>query len=786
MFQKPQTFAKIFLFCFLPLICLVLPGSSSSYFNQPSLDQTNPVNPQHIVTNDNKISSNSLFMDNFSQDTSFKSQLWTLDPPSLFTSFNSLGNSYQCSPQPQCLALLQRNLLLSPVPLNLGLTSSYGLNITQINKTSIYQAGLIESNDSFAGPFNITTQILSTFAGGNSFIFGIVDDNAINGVILFGNFNKSNSYIYGMNLGTFSPPRWLSNDSTANGYWIDNGNSSTIVSNPQINVWYTLSLVVNTCGFATLVISSSGKIIGSQGIEVGTHAFHIVLGQFFPGFFYINKILSSSSYDLSYGSASDISKSFVKYISVSSNNSLDNISIASNCVSQVVPNNSNNIIVPGVFDSDNGYLYAFAGTNKINVIDPKTDEILTTIKSPPILIGGNNPAVYDSVHQRIYILGYNLISATIVLQEIDANTNSINKTIDLTPFINGSVNNLIQHGLGSMIFDPTGDSAYNLIQFGLGSMIFDPTSANIYWGNLYGIITINTNLDTINTIKISYINPFMRQFGLNTKSDYLYVPSLNQNNSFVTNQISVINIQSQKVVKNITLGISLKYITTVDFSLASVFYDSDTSLLYIISDSYQSFSILIFNPITYTLVKNISIDGFANIIAYDSNTKSIIVPNVLTSELMIFNSLSNVFYSNISFLGIMGINTYGSYLTVVPVNASSITMFLTASDGSLLKFNYYTDQIYLSGSGANILNNINSYIISFLLIGLIAIVGYITISVIQIKKNPQKKLNPLLKSINYLQNKLKFKKHAKIQNEKLSDETLEKIQDLINESKNEE
>jgi mannan endo-1,4-beta-mannosidase len=191
-----------------------------------------------------------LLSDRFATDTSLNSALWTTDTPLLRSMAGSVSFFFTS-------AWVEPNLSFSAP----GMTMS--------GVTGNYQFTGIQSVNSFVPPFTVWATVTGNVANGNPFEFHLISGDLRQHLSVVGNVGKRNVGYYGM---------WLS----CNGPVMDLFTHVNLYPNPDINVLYTVTIIVGASGTASINLTDSrGKVLGSRtGMNLGTDPFFLVLAQY--------------------------------------------------------------------------------------------------------------------------------------------------------------------------------------------------------------------------------------------------------------------------------------------------------------------------------------------------------------------------------------------------------------------------------------------------------------------------------------------------------------------------
>jgi hypothetical protein len=237
----------LLLFAASPLVTLVLLSS-------PGAASAAPATP--------------LLSDNFTQDTSLNASLWQINGP-VGTAFGSVdvGGSL---------------VALAPT------FSSAGMEIAQINAS--YEAGTIQSLESFTPPFTATAVVEGTVSNGHTWAFALTTADASSGVLVYGNLNPTNCShegdcgdptVCGTSASPAVPPNqcYYGIDAKAalgTGNWTK---TAKLDLTPSVNVVYTVQISVDVSGNAQYSVSQGGQVLGTYASNIGTGPFYVILEQ---------------------------------------------------------------------------------------------------------------------------------------------------------------------------------------------------------------------------------------------------------------------------------------------------------------------------------------------------------------------------------------------------------------------------------------------------------------------------------------------------------------------------
>lgn len=191
-----------------------------------------------------------LLSDQFSSDPSLNTAVWTTDTP-LLTSMAANASFILTSTwmEPQISF------------------SSAGMTMTGVRGD--YQFTGLQSVQSFTPPFSIQAFVDSSVANGNPFELHLITQDMRERLSVVGNVGKQNAGYYGM---------WLS----CNGPLMDLFTHVNLYSTPDINVWYLITMTVDSQGMASATLRNArGTVLGSRtGMNLGAGPFYVVLSQY--------------------------------------------------------------------------------------------------------------------------------------------------------------------------------------------------------------------------------------------------------------------------------------------------------------------------------------------------------------------------------------------------------------------------------------------------------------------------------------------------------------------------
>lgn len=122
------------------------------------------------------------------------------------------------------------------------IATAEGMGVSGV--TSSYQAGTIQSIQSYTPPFKVQAKVMGTISYGRPFELAIASVDGANGVTISANLNAATGYLGiwdGWSTGAGSP-------------W--SGSGFPFISSPTINTWYDLIISVDTGGHAMLEVDS--------------------------------------------------------------------------------------------------------------------------------------------------------------------------------------------------------------------------------------------------------------------------------------------------------------------------------------------------------------------------------------------------------------------------------------------------------------------------------------------------------------------------------------------------
>jgi hypothetical protein len=166
--------------------------------------------------------------------------------------------------------------------------SSAGMEIAQVNAS--YEAGTIQSLESFTPPFTATAVVEGTVSNGHTWAFALTTADASSGVLVYGNLNPTNCShegdcgdptICGTSATPAVPPNqcYYGIDAKAalgTGNWTK---TAKLDLTPSVNVTYTVQISVDASGNAQYSVSQGGQVLGTYTSIVGTGPFYVIMEQ---------------------------------------------------------------------------------------------------------------------------------------------------------------------------------------------------------------------------------------------------------------------------------------------------------------------------------------------------------------------------------------------------------------------------------------------------------------------------------------------------------------------------
>jgi PKD domain len=193
-----------------------------------------------------------LLYDNFTQDSTLNTKLWMVNGP--------IGDS---------LANRISDTALRVVSPQLDFTtfSTNGMGVSGAN--SAYDMITIQDNQSFNPPFIARAQVMAAASHGNSFSFIVTTFDGRHGAMLNGNVNASNAGYYGI---------WEGYSRVADQAWTPL--AVPIIATPSANIWYTLTIDVNSSGYAKVYVEAEGRVFPDAPPQfIGTGPFYVLMAQ---------------------------------------------------------------------------------------------------------------------------------------------------------------------------------------------------------------------------------------------------------------------------------------------------------------------------------------------------------------------------------------------------------------------------------------------------------------------------------------------------------------------------
>jgi hypothetical protein len=200
-------------------------------------------NGNQIYSTSFTISAQPPLSDNFTQDSSLNTTLW------------SYGTSLMKD--------VAANFYAGPVTLETPSLSFSGTGMTMKGTTGAGQLTGVQSNQSFTPPFSAQLTVTGTVANGNPFYVQLISADLSQYLVISGNINPNNTGFYGINLNV-------------------DGTDSVLYATPAVNVQYTIAITVGVAGNAKVVLTdAAGTVLGTEdNLAIGADALYLVLGQF--------------------------------------------------------------------------------------------------------------------------------------------------------------------------------------------------------------------------------------------------------------------------------------------------------------------------------------------------------------------------------------------------------------------------------------------------------------------------------------------------------------------------
>lgn len=207
--------------------------------------------------------------DDFTHDTVLNPSLWQINGP--------VALNFSSDNCPYC----------SLIPLTPSFSSA-GMEIADADANSVI--GAIQSVQNFSPPITVTALVKGIVSNGHPFVFGISSQNSSSGVQVTGNLNPDDCSAES-NCGNPSTCGTPANSSIAPSqcfYGIyaragsNGGNwkkSPPLDLTPAVEVVYTLTIAVDSSGYAQFNVSAGGQLLGQSTEQVGAGPFYIIMGQ---------------------------------------------------------------------------------------------------------------------------------------------------------------------------------------------------------------------------------------------------------------------------------------------------------------------------------------------------------------------------------------------------------------------------------------------------------------------------------------------------------------------------
>ena len=180
-------------------------------------------------------------MDNFANDTSLNTTLWT--------TWSSLLNSIASYGEGGMLG----NTLVAPI---LGFGPN-GMQMSGANANLEFTG--IQSLEAFSPPFILNTTVTGTIANANPFELFLSNSNWTSKLAIFGNINSANCGYYGI--------------------WANAVDGDKLYGSPAVGVPYTIQVAVDATGYLTVSLISNGTTLAQQNGTGFTGPFYVILGQ---------------------------------------------------------------------------------------------------------------------------------------------------------------------------------------------------------------------------------------------------------------------------------------------------------------------------------------------------------------------------------------------------------------------------------------------------------------------------------------------------------------------------
>ena len=187
-----------------------------------------------------------LLVDNFTRDVQLNASLWQVNGTSVVNAARQMYPGTVVTP-------------------STSFSSTRGLQMSGVTKA--YELTGIGSLHSFLPPFIVNVTVMGTDSHGAAFLLVLTNGTTTSWVAVDGYLNSSESPAYGIGLDARSPG-WTR--------WTYLGN---LVSSPQLDEWYDITIAVSPSGVATVGVESGGSSLGTMQVNIGPGPFVLGLMQ---------------------------------------------------------------------------------------------------------------------------------------------------------------------------------------------------------------------------------------------------------------------------------------------------------------------------------------------------------------------------------------------------------------------------------------------------------------------------------------------------------------------------
>lgn len=132
---------------------------------------------------------------------------------------------------------------------------------------STLEIATIQSVRSFTPPFTVVANVMGAVSHGVTFGLAVSSDSGNEGICIAGNLNDSSGY----------PGIWDQLPQGLQQPWT--GFMDALADSPSVNVWYQLTISVDSSDSGRLTVSASGRTLGFATRQVGGGPFYVLIVQ---------------------------------------------------------------------------------------------------------------------------------------------------------------------------------------------------------------------------------------------------------------------------------------------------------------------------------------------------------------------------------------------------------------------------------------------------------------------------------------------------------------------------